>query len=136
MSLYGPTFHVTRVDLCIMFQCNLYICCIMSCGNKNVSNCFKIVSNCFNSDIWGFSAQCLSKLFLKEFTVRLVTTSFGSAFQVVVILIGLKCWATDVLKCFTISFALLFLVLLGRSDTNERVANEDLHRKAGIERES
>ena len=36
----------------------------------------------------GFSAQCLSKLFLKEFTVLLVTTSFGRAFQVVVILIG------------------------------------------------
>ena len=33
----------------------------------------------------GFSAQYLSKLVLKEFTV---TTSFGSAFQVVVILIG------------------------------------------------
>ena len=42
MSLYGPTFHVTRVDLCIMFQCNLYISCIMSCGNKIVSNCFKL----------------------------------------------------------------------------------------------
>ena len=25
MSLYGPTFHVTPVDLCIIFQCNLYI---------------------------------------------------------------------------------------------------------------
>ena len=35
----------------------------------------------------GFSAQCLSKLFLKEFTVLLVTTSFGRAFQVVVILV-------------------------------------------------
>ena len=36
----------------------------------------------------GFSAQCLSKLFLKEFTALLVTTSFGRAFQVAVILIG------------------------------------------------
>ena len=63
----------------------------------------------------GFSAQCLSKLFLKEFTVLLVTTSFGRAFQVVVILIGKKCWATDVLKFFTISFAPLFLVLSLRS---------------------
>ena len=36
----------------------------------------------------GFSAQCLSKLFLKEFTVLLLTTSLGRAFQVVVILIG------------------------------------------------
>ena len=41
MSLYGPTFHVTPVDLCIIFQCNLYISCIMSFGNKIVSNCFK-----------------------------------------------------------------------------------------------
>ena len=40
MSLYGPTFHVTPVDLCIIFQCNLYISCIISCGNKIVSNCF------------------------------------------------------------------------------------------------
>ena len=39
MSLYGPTFHATPVDLCIIFQCNLYISCIMSCGNKIVSNC-------------------------------------------------------------------------------------------------
>ena len=38
MSLYGPTFHVTPVDLCIIFQCNLYISCIMFCGNKIVSN--------------------------------------------------------------------------------------------------
>ena len=49
----------------------------------------------------GFSAQCLSKLFLKEFAVLLVTTSFGKEFQVLVILIGYKSWATDVLKCFT-----------------------------------
>ena len=36
----------------------------------------------------GFSAQCLSKIFLKEFTLLLLTTLFGRAFQVVVILIG------------------------------------------------
>ena len=42
MSLYGPTFHITPVDLCIIFHCNLYISCIMSCGNKIIS----IVSNC------------------------------------------------------------------------------------------
>ena len=36
----------------------------------------------------GFSAQCLSKPFLKEFTVLLLTTSLGRAFKVVVILIG------------------------------------------------
>ena len=38
-----------------------------------------------------FSAQCLSKLYLKELIVLLLTTSFGRAFQVVVILIGEKC---------------------------------------------
>ena len=27
MSLNGPTFHVTPVYLCIIFQCNLYISC-------------------------------------------------------------------------------------------------------------
>ena len=38
MSLYGPTFHVTRVDLCIMFlfQCNIYISCIMSCESRRL----------------------------------------------------------------------------------------------------
>ena len=40
-----------------------------------------------NSDIWGIFAQCLSKPFLKEFTVLLLTTSLGRQFQVVVILI-------------------------------------------------
>ena len=35
----------------------------------------------------GFSAQCLSKLFLKEFTVLLLATSLGREFQVVDILI-------------------------------------------------
>ena len=40
MSLYGPTFHVTPADLCIILKCNLYISCIMSCGNKIASSCF------------------------------------------------------------------------------------------------
>ena len=42
MILHGPTFHVTPVDLGIIFQCNLYmlISCIMCCGNKIVSNAF------------------------------------------------------------------------------------------------
>ena len=44
MSLYGPTFHVTPVDLCIIFQCNLCVSCIMSCGNKIVSKLFQISS--------------------------------------------------------------------------------------------
>ena len=38
MSLYGSTFHVTPVDLCIIFQCMLYISCFMYCGNKIVSS--------------------------------------------------------------------------------------------------
>ena len=50
MSLYRLTFHVTPVDLCINFQCNLYMSCIMSCGNKIVSNCFQIVSNLPTAD--------------------------------------------------------------------------------------
>ena len=48
MSLYGPTFHVTPDDLCIIFQCNLYISSIICCGNKIVAKLeeIKIVSNC------------------------------------------------------------------------------------------
>ena len=42
----------------------------------------------FTRTFGGFSAQCLSKLFLKEFTVLLLTTSLGREFQVEVILIG------------------------------------------------
>ena len=43
MSLYGPTFHVTPVELCIIFQCNLYISRIMSCGNKIVSGIESVI---------------------------------------------------------------------------------------------
>ena len=63
VSLYGSTFHVTPVDLRIIFQCNLYISCIMSCGNKIASNCFKlfqIVSNC--SKLFQIVSNCF-KLF-------------------------------------------------------------------------
>ena len=56
MSLYGPTFHVTPVDLFIIYHCNLYISSIMSCGNKIVSKLFQIVSKLF---------QIVSKLFTK-----------------------------------------------------------------------
>ena len=44
MSLYGPTFHVTPVDLCINFQRNLYIY-LVSCLVE--IKLFQIVSNCF-----------------------------------------------------------------------------------------
>ena len=37
-------------------------------------------------------------------TVLLLTTSYGSAFQIVVMLMGKKCCATDVLNRFTILF--------------------------------
>ena len=47
VTLYGHTFHVPPVDLCVIFQCNSYISCIMSCGNKIVSNCFKLNLNAF-----------------------------------------------------------------------------------------
>ena len=48
MSSYGPTFHSTPVDLCIIFQCNLYISCIMSSGIKIVSNWFKLFQYLFS----------------------------------------------------------------------------------------
>ena len=50
------------------------------------------------------------------FTVLLLTTSLSRAFQVVIILIGKKCLATDVLSLFTTSLAQLFFVLLLRHD--------------------
>ena len=37
------TFHVTPIDLCIIFQCNLYISCIMSCGKKCLKKLFHYV---------------------------------------------------------------------------------------------
>ena len=55
MSLYGPTFRVTPVDLCIIFPCNLYISCIMSCGNKIVSklfHCFKLLISIKNYNVF------------------------------------------------------------------------------------
>ena len=59
-----------------------------------IDDCYKLTRT-FD----GFSAHCLSKLFLKKFTVLLLKTSLGRAFQVVVILIWLKVFGTDVLKC-------------------------------------
>ena len=45
MSLYGPTFHVTPVNLCIIFECNLYIyiypvSCLVEI--RLFQNCFKL----------------------------------------------------------------------------------------------
>ena len=51
MSLYGPRFHVTPVDLGVIFQCNLYIypvsCLVEIKLFQIVSNCFKLLQNCF-----------------------------------------------------------------------------------------
>ena len=69
MSLYGPTFYVTIVDLCIIFQCKLYISCIISCGNKIVSNCF----NCFVS--FGGQDNLSSSLLIKVKHVILLSES-------------------------------------------------------------
>ena len=52
-----------------------------------------------------------SRWFLNVFTVPLLITSWGRAFQVVVMLMGKKCCATDVLNRFTINFFRLFWVL-------------------------
>ena len=51
-----------------------------------------------NSDIWGILCIVFFQAVLEKFTVLLLTTSLGRAFQVVGILIGLKCWTTDVLN--------------------------------------
>ena len=50
MSLYGPTFHVTPIDFCIIFQCNLYIypvSCLVEIKLFQIVS--KIVLNCFKS---------------------------------------------------------------------------------------
>ena len=39
-TLYGPTFHVTPVDLCTTFQCNLYNLYAVSCLVE--INCLKL----------------------------------------------------------------------------------------------
>ena len=56
--------------------------CIHTCIVHDIDDCYRLTRT-----FGGFSFQCLSKLFLKEFTVLLHTTSLGRAFQVVVILI-------------------------------------------------
>ena len=42
----GPHFMLL-LSIYVLYSNVTYISCIMSCGNKIVSNCFKIVSNCF-----------------------------------------------------------------------------------------
>ena len=71
MSLYGPTFHVTPVDLCIIFQCNLHIYPVSSLVEiKLFQNCFKSVrifgihTGCRRYDIASYSINW--KLFYKS----------------------------------------------------------------------
>ena len=42
MSLYGPTFYVTPVDLCIIFQCNLNIYHVSCLVEIKLFYCFKL----------------------------------------------------------------------------------------------
>ena len=65
MSLYESTFHFIPVDLSIILECKLYISCIMSWGDKIVSELLQIVSNvlemrCLKSLI-GLSCLCQLK---------------------------------------------------------------------------
>ena len=43
MSLYGPTFHFTPVDLCIIFQCNLFILLRHVLKKQNGFKMFQII---------------------------------------------------------------------------------------------
>ena len=72
LSLYRPTFHVTPVDFCIIFQCNLYLSCTMSRENKIVSKLFQIVSNCFRiSKVYSESNITKNiKVFLQLFRIQ------------------------------------------------------------------
>ena len=59
----------------------------------------------------GLSSQCASRWFLNVFAVPLFSTSWGRTFQVVVMLMGKKCSANDILNRFTNNFFTLFRVL-------------------------
>ena len=96
----------SRTDRYVYFQQNAGLILFVYPWIVHDSDCYE-----FTRTFGRFSGQCLSKLFFKELSVLMLTTSLLRAFQVVVILIGQKCSVTDVLKCFTISFAPLFLVL-------------------------
>ena len=79
--LYGiiSSSSCSRTDRWVHFQQNAGLRLFV----HGIDDCYQL-----NRTFRGFSAQCLSKMFLKEFTVLLLTTSFGRAFQVVIIRIG------------------------------------------------
>ena len=57
--------------------------------------------------VWRLSLQCASRRFFNAFTVLLLTASQDSAFQVVVVLMVEKYYATNALNRFTIIFSLI-----------------------------
>ena len=71
----------SRTDRWVHFQQNAGLrLFIHTCIVHGIEDCYQL-TRIFG----GFSAWCLSKLFLKEFTVLLLTTSLGRAFQVVIL---------------------------------------------------
>ena len=50
----------------------------MIAGDNGIDDCYQ-----FTRTSGGFSAECSSKRFSKEFTVLLLRTSFGRVFQVI-----------------------------------------------------
>ena len=60
MSSYGPTFHVTPVDLCIIFECYLYISCIIDLRSAFITTF--IVFIYFHRILWSASCSCEPEL--------------------------------------------------------------------------
>ena len=80
----GCSSSSSRIDSWVYFQQNAAPTAVLQPSIMHrIDDCYQLtrISG-------GFSAQCLSKRLLKEFTALLLTNSFGSASQVVVILIG------------------------------------------------
>ena len=86
--------------------------CTLEFHVHGVDDCYQLTHT-----FWGFSAQCLSKLFFKEFTVLLLATSFGKAFQVVPCGFGIRILCSLFTEQFTVllhttSFGRAFQVVL------------------------
>ena len=74
----------SRIDSWVHFQQNAGLLLFVHPWSvHDIDDCYQFIRT-----FGGFSAQCLSKLFLKEFTVLLLTTSLGRTFHVEIILIG------------------------------------------------
>ena len=66
-SLYVPTFYVTPVDFFIILECNLYISCVMSCGNKIAFNYYikfiyawKSTTKCIHAQLIAWNVRLIS----------------------------------------------------------------------------